>query len=674
MTILDRIIKDLDKGMITKKDLEKFLNIKQKQKQKAQKFETDAFEKEEKKKDENDKLKEENEPYVRDKLELLTLIITNYDPTIKYAEYKSNTEKINEKVEKLKFIKDSLMIFHRNLYNEDIRKITIILDEIENSPIQKFKTEETKKAIEYLEKHNTLCDEIKKVKDFLLFKKIFENATGKDKAEFFEVARKKLKALKALFSKNSTNIEVIFNEEKFAPTFKDIKEELGRKTENKSKEFISQMVSYFSIENKIVINDLKMIINSKKYENIVKSIKFFFENFLGKKLILPKSINLSEMDLKTLKSTLKDLKTKNIYDYEENSSYYKVFTSIYEKKEAIDFLISQINSNEKELSNKLKDKLDPTNRSISIKDINDTIECLNHFKNFVNKDAQGILNYIKLLTEEQIKTFESFSKKFGSIIELNSKNEKDPFKQVYDIIKDASLLFNLDNEDFGYKNDGKFIKIKNIEELIKLKNKINIQPQKKIKENGDKKNEANQTNEIEDEKEEQKEKDVFETKCDKLLFFKNIIGNLEIIYDKINILRIKGFNIPIVINISIKYPEIIYKLNGQEKEFSKIKDYLFKVKNYYENQLSTIYENEKYLRLLYGKLFRKVKQHQGGNYEILEMIRYILNKINNKDKIQDGDLYNESLGEEYEDQYNDYTKKIFENISKYLISLFKRMI
>ena len=147
VTILDRIIKDLDKGMITKKDLEKFLNIKQKQKQKAQKFETDAVEKEEKKKDENDKLKEENEPYVRDKLELLTLIITNYDPTIKYAEYKSNTEKINEKVEKLKFIKDSLMIFHRNLYNEDIRKITIILDEIENSPIQKFKTEETKKAI-----------------------------------------------------------------------------------------------------------------------------------------------------------------------------------------------------------------------------------------------------------------------------------------------------------------------------------------------------------------------------------------------------------------------------------------------------------------------------------------------------------------------------------------------
>ena len=77
------------------------------------------------------------------------------------------------------------MIFHRNLHNEDIKIITNILNEIENSPIQKFKQEETRKAIEKLEKHIPLCDEIKKVKDFLLFKKIFENAQGKDQAEIF---------------------------------------------------------------------------------------------------------------------------------------------------------------------------------------------------------------------------------------------------------------------------------------------------------------------------------------------------------------------------------------------------------------------------------------------------------------------------------------------------------
>jgi hypothetical protein len=38
------------------------------------------------------------------------------------------------------------------------------------------------------------------------------------------------------------------------------------------------------------------------------------------------------------------------------------------------------------------------------------------------------------------------------------------------------------------------------------------------------------------------------------------------------------------------------------------------------------------------------------------MVRYILNKTINKDKIQDGDLYNETLGEDYEEQYKDYTK------------------
>ena len=665
--ILDKILKDLDKGAIVKKDLEKFLNIKR-PKNVPQKFEEDPAIKEKGKEDENNNTNkvEENE-YVKEKLELLTLIVSTYSPKTKYADYKSTIEKINENVELLKFIKDSLMIFHRNKYNDNIKQITIILDEIENSPVQKFKTEDTKKTIERLVEQRTLCDEIKKVKDFLLFKKIFENAQGIDQAERFEDATRKLVELKELFKNNSKNIEVIFNNEKFLIIFKDIKEELSRKTENKSEEFVDQMIKYFKIEDKKVIKDLKMIINSKKYEMIVKSIKYFFdiffEKFSKKNLSWPKNITLFEMNLKTLENTLKELKRAEIYDHEQNSPYYRVFTSIYAKREAIDFLIDKINLNVKNLRIKLIDKLDPTNHSISVKDIDDTIEYLTKFKEFVKfDDNNDILKCIKLLDEERIKTIENFSKKFGSIIELYNKNENEkPFQKVYDIIHDASLLLNLDYEDFGYTVDGKFIKIKDIEELIKLKNKINIQPQKKT----NKPNEKSQTKEI-------KEKDIIEEKCDKLLFYKNVEADLEIIYDKINILRMKGFNIPIAINVDIKYPEITYKLNVQEKKFDKIKDYLFKVKNDYENQLNTIYENEKYLRLLYGKLFRKVKLHQEGNGEISELVRYILNKTSNKDKIQDGDLYNEKLGKDFEDQYNDYMKKIFVHISQYLISLFKK--
>ena len=74
-------------------------------------------------------------------------------------------------------------------------------------------------------------------------------------------------------------------------------------------------------------------------------------------------------------------------------------------------LLNMLLKKKKELGNKLKDKLDPTNRSISIKDIDDTIDCLNHFKNFIKYEPPEIISYIKLLPEEQIKKFESFSKK-----------------------------------------------------------------------------------------------------------------------------------------------------------------------------------------------------------------------------------------------------------------------
>ena len=64
----------------------------------------------------NDKSKDEDEICVKDKLELLTLILPSFVSITKYAEYKVNIRKINEKVKILKFIKDSLMIFSIEIY------------------------------------------------------------------------------------------------------------------------------------------------------------------------------------------------------------------------------------------------------------------------------------------------------------------------------------------------------------------------------------------------------------------------------------------------------------------------------------------------------------------------------------------------------------------------------
>ena len=58
--------------------------------------------------------------------------------------------------------------------------------------------------------------------------------------------------------------------------FDNIKEELSKKEESKSKKFIEQMVNFFNIKNEKTKEDLSIIIKSKTYEMIVKSIKFFF--------------------------------------------------------------------------------------------------------------------------------------------------------------------------------------------------------------------------------------------------------------------------------------------------------------------------------------------------------------------------------------------------------------
>ncbi len=138
------------------------------------------------------------------------------------------------------------------------------------------------------------------------------------------------------------------------------------------------------------------------------------------------------------------------------------------------------------------------------------------------------------------------------------------------------------------------------------------------------------------------------------------------------ILRIKGCSLPILIDINIEYPTIKYKLNKKITDFEFIREYLFKAKNDYENQLNSIYKNEKYLRFLYGKLFRKIKMHQEGNCEVLEIIRYILNKTEYDDKIIDGEPYNIKIGVDYETYYKEYTKKIFDYMAKYIISLFDK--
>ena len=98
-----------------------------------------------------------------------------------------------------------------------------------------------------------------------------------------------------------------------------------------------------------------------------------------------------------------------------------------------------------------------------------------------------------------------------------------------------------DDEEFYY-GDNKT----NIKELIHLKNNIYIKPIEKMKAQSNHK------------------------KLDKLLFFKNIISELEVIYDNIKTLRIKGSSLPIEIILEIKYPNQKYSLNNIDKNYKRL--------------------------------------------------------------------------------------------------------
>ena len=187
------------------------------------------------------------------RLGLIKIILDKYEPEKVYQKLKKDIDEINGGVEKLTKIKNSLLIFHRIVYFKDINEITKFINNI-----------------------NDLCKDVDKVKDFILFKVIYDEAFGNDQKERFEKVLSKLDNIQQLLKKTN-KIEDIYEENK--KVFDKIKDIISN---NESKEdiVINQIKKYFEIKGKSdLINDLKILLKSKKYEMDLKSINFFFESF-----------------------------------------------------------------------------------------------------------------------------------------------------------------------------------------------------------------------------------------------------------------------------------------------------------------------------------------------------------------------------------------------------------
>ena len=359
-------------------------------------------------------LKDENEVNIK-KLKLIRIIAGHFDPYIQYDNLKKINADMSYKIESLNFIKNNLSVFHGIIYKEEIQKIENIINDMEIKPIAIWGTEEKKRDIDQFEKFDCLCNEVNKVKDFMLFKIIYDDIKIENQFKRFEEGifiLRKLKSEFDHFGHHDNDIENIFH--KNENIFNKFKEVIGSSVEKISNDYIKQMLVYFNIKDKNNIRDLNIMLKSKKYENDIKNIKFFFGYFSPEILPLPENIELSKMKLNDLKRTLKKLRDNDIYDYQSYNNFQNIFFKIYGKKDAIDFLMSKLNNN----INNIENNVILNNKGITFFKIEDIIECLNQFKAIMKLNKSELFEYIVNLGDEKINNFLNYAKIYKTIIEL----------------------------------------------------------------------------------------------------------------------------------------------------------------------------------------------------------------------------------------------------------------
>ena len=592
---------------------------------------------------------EEKEEHIIKKLELLSILNEFINSKEMYKDNKELKDKIKKTINDLKYIKDELSIYHKDIHKIVISDINDFIKKLNDEEVIYYENNYYK--IEPLiKKHIHLADTVHNVKNLTFFRIFYECTQCQDPNERFDNTCLELKNINNYLNieRNNENKNVENNQ-----IFNKIKEEFSNNDIKNLNEEYDKICEIFNLpkeENKNstdIDQNLGMIANYSNYQKDIKSIFYFFNNFdksnaEWNKFLLPKY--QEEADLDKLKKNLEELKEKKIYNYSspKKDNYIQFFNYLYDKKQAYEFLLKYSNVDIKMLN----EKLDPSNTTITYKDIQDTQDCVGFFNELKKMDNFEILKNVKTMDDILLKKFKNFVEINESIIDLN-KNFDSPiylYKNIKKKFTKAKFIFNQDNEDFTIIDEG--MKKISFEELKNLKNKVHIRDNRNdnIKQYNDKYN--------------------------LLIDFKKVVNNIEIIYDYMNTLRNKGSSLPIFIKITIDYPEIKYYLDNKELNFPEIQKYLFNVKNNIINKLDILYKDKANLRFLYGKQFDSILKHLEGHFKIDSIMRYILNKTN-KENIKDGFISNPRNTDDYVHKYDLYNNNSFDNISNYITSLFK---
>ena len=203
------------------------------------------------------------------------------------------------------------------------------------------------------EKKNETFEQDKKIndiKEFWLFNIIHEMNSENNEEKKFETSLKDLNSF-GDFIKNKNCINELDNNEnkKYKKIVEIIQEKLSgnENCEDKAKEFIEKFQNIFEIKDKELIEDLYILFKKEKIELDIKEIIFFFDNFEknNKEWNNQFSIKNNNKNFLNFKKKLEELKKRNIYSYKNISDYNRIFSCLYDKKEAMDFLFEKIGEN-----------------------------------------------------------------------------------------------------------------------------------------------------------------------------------------------------------------------------------------------------------------------------------------------------------------------------------------
>jgi hypothetical protein len=126
-----------------------------------------------------DFLKNEKKVVIK-KLGLIKIIWNYFNPEQFYEDLTKLIEEINNDINELTDIKNSLQIFYREKYRKEIKTISRIIIELKEKRIKDYKTQKMQATIETLKNLKETAEKVKEFKDFLFFKVLYDNEFGND--------------------------------------------------------------------------------------------------------------------------------------------------------------------------------------------------------------------------------------------------------------------------------------------------------------------------------------------------------------------------------------------------------------------------------------------------------------------------------------------------------------